>query len=165
MKSTHSSNHQVIFFPQEVQTLFPGQPSLYRISYQDWTNGYQQIMHCHADITEILLLLAGTGHYSIGAQRYPIRAGDVILCNGGVVHDEFPKPTRPIKPSVWASRAYSCPICRPTTSSRTIKPQFSTVRHSLTTSLPSYRLFCGRPTSRRLCTCTSASSSCCRCSN
>lgn len=91
MKSTHSSNHQIIFFPQEVQTLFPGQPSLYRISYQDWTNGYQQIMHCHADITEILLLLAGSGHYSIGAQRYPIRAGDVILCNGGVVHDEFPK--------------------------------------------------------------------------
>lgn len=108
MKSTHSSNHQVIFFPQEVQTLFPGQPSLYRISYQDWTNGYQQIMHCHADITEILLLLAGSGHYSIGAQRYPIRAGDVILCNGGVVHDEFPK-THETYQTIWlGGRSGSC---------------------------------------------------------
>lgn len=55
MKSTHPSNHQVIFFPQEVQTLFPGQRG--KLS-------------------------------QIGAQRYPIRAGDIILCNGGVVHDE-----------------------------------------------------------------------------
>ncbi len=90
MNFTHAANHQVIFFPDEVQTLFPGQPYLYRISYQDWTNGYQQIMHSHADLTEILLLLAGSGCYSIGAQRYPVQAGDVILCNGGTVHDEFP---------------------------------------------------------------------------
>ena len=163
MKSTHSSNHQVIFFPQEVQTLFPGQPSLYRISYQDWTNGYQQIMHCHADITEILLLLAGSGHYSIGAQRYPIRAGDVILCNGGVVHDEFPKTHETYQTICLGIKGLQLPDLPP---NHIIAHNKTPIFHRpATTSLPSCRSSCGKPTSRHLCTCTSASSSCCRCSN
>lgn len=58
MKSTHPSNHQVIFFPQEVQTLFPGQRCNPRQAVSDRRSAY------------------------------PIRAGDVILCNDGVVHDE-----------------------------------------------------------------------------
>ena len=61
MKSTHPSYHQVIFPLKRYRPYSPDNAA---------TRGKLS---------------------QIGAQRYPIRAGDVILCNGGVVHDGSPK--------------------------------------------------------------------------
>lgn len=91
---TDHRNH-MIFSREEAQHLPTDQPYILRISYSDWTEGHEHLMHCHPDIAEVLLILRGHGRYSIGLHRYAVEAGDVILCNGGVIHDEFPQTDQP----------------------------------------------------------------------
>lgn len=68
-----------------------GQPWLSRVSYSDWSDGYNHILHCHADTAELLLILQGHGSYTVGLHRAEIQAGDVVLIGCGVPHDEFPQ--------------------------------------------------------------------------
>lgn len=46
-------------------------------------------MHEHKNLVEILLIYGGAGIYIIDGERYTAKAGDMILYNSGVVHDEF----------------------------------------------------------------------------
>ena len=48
-----------------------------------------RILHAHQDLAEILLICGGSGRYLIGETFYEVRAGDLLLYNSGVVHDEF----------------------------------------------------------------------------
>lgn len=48
-----------------------------------------RILHAHQDLAEILLICGGRGRYLIGETFYEVRAGDLLLYNSGVVHDEF----------------------------------------------------------------------------
>ena len=60
------------------------------IAEADWTQGHYQILHRHEDFSEIFILLEGIGKYTIGGRLYELHEGDVVLCNQGVMHDEFP---------------------------------------------------------------------------
>ena len=90
MPERHFRNH-MIFSPEQAERLPPDQPRLHTVSFADWTYGHHQMMHSHADVAEVLLILSGRGWYSIGLNRRAVQAGDVVLCNSGVPHDEFPE--------------------------------------------------------------------------
>ena len=91
---TDHRNH-TIFSKEEAEACFPQQPYIQRVAYSDWTDGHEHLMHCHTDLAEVLLILRGHGRYSIGLHRYDVEAGDVILCNSGEIHDEFPQSDEP----------------------------------------------------------------------
>lgn len=50
---------------------------------------HPRILHAHQDLAEILLICGGRGRYLIGETFYEVRAGDLLLYNSGVVHDEL----------------------------------------------------------------------------
>ena len=72
---------------------FPGrrdtEPWMVHIAMADWTQGHCQVLHRH-DFSEIFILLEGIGKYTIGGRLYDLNEGDIVLCNQGVMHDEFP---------------------------------------------------------------------------
>lgn len=88
-----SNRHHYIV--SEADALPPGQIYPAYVCYADWTDGHSHMMHAHPDTAEILLILKGQGQYSIGLHRYPVAAGDVILCDPDVPHDEFPQTGEP----------------------------------------------------------------------
>lgn len=52
--------------------------------------------HCH-DYTELTFILSGKGKYHIEGKNYDVQAGDVIMCNSGVMHQSMEaKETEPI---------------------------------------------------------------------
>lgn len=52
--------------------------------------------HCH-DYTELTFILSGKGKYHIQGKNYEVQAGDVIMCNPGVMHQSLEaKETEPI---------------------------------------------------------------------
>ena len=82
--------NRVVFTAAQARQLRSGQPYISHISFNDWTGGHPHLMHCHPDMMELLLLYKGSGRYSVGLHQYEVAAGDVIICNGGELHDEFP---------------------------------------------------------------------------
>lgn len=48
-----------------------------------------RILHAHQDVAELLLICGGTGRYLVGETFYDVKAGDLLVYNSGVVHDEF----------------------------------------------------------------------------
>ncbi len=89
--SEQQNTMQVVFNEEQAKSLPAGQPYISYVVFSDWTEGHQVMMHQHADIAEILLIVNGHGRYSIGMHRCDIGGGDVILCNCGMLHDEFPE--------------------------------------------------------------------------
>lgn len=51
---------------------------------------HPRVLHKHKDFLELLYVRSGTGVYIVDEQRYNISAGDIIICNAGVLHDEDP---------------------------------------------------------------------------
>jgi len=66
-------------------------PQLNYICKIDADYKHPRIMHSHEDIVELLFVRSGTGVYIIDEMRYPIKKGDMIICNNGVLHDEAPE--------------------------------------------------------------------------
>lgn len=56
-----------------------------------------RVMHVHEDRLEVMLISEGAGLYTIGESRYPVEAGDVLIYNRGVIHDEVSNPDAKIK--------------------------------------------------------------------
>lgn len=50
---------------------------------------YHGILHAHQDLAEVLLICGGEGRFLVGETFYSVKAGDLLLYNSGVVHDEF----------------------------------------------------------------------------
>lgn len=50
---------------------------------------YSRYMHMHPDTVEVILITDGTGEYFIGNRSYPVNAGDLVIYNSRVVHDEY----------------------------------------------------------------------------
>ena len=73
---------------------FPGrrdtEPYMVHIAKADWTAGHYQVLHRHEDCSEVFILLQGNGRYTVGGRLYELNEGDIVLCNQGVMHDEFP---------------------------------------------------------------------------
>ncbi len=55
---------------------------------------HPRLLHCHEDRLEILFIRSGTGIYIVEGMRYPIREGDVVICNSGVLHDDAPDESK-----------------------------------------------------------------------
>lgn len=67
------------------------QPRLLSASKIDsHTTIHPRVLHKHDAFFEALYVRSGTGCYIIEEVRYPIKAGDLILCNSGILHDEDP---------------------------------------------------------------------------
>ncbi len=49
---------------------------------------HHRILHAHQDLAEVLLICGGTGRYLVGEAFYDVKAGDLLVYNSGVVHDE-----------------------------------------------------------------------------
>ena len=52
--------------------------------------------HVHEAELELFYVYAGEGEYMVDNRRYPIRAGDIVVCNAGVLHGEEPSLVRQI---------------------------------------------------------------------
>lgn len=50
---------------------------------------YSRFMHMHPDTVEMILITDGTGEYFIGNRTYRVNAGDLLIYNCMVVHDEY----------------------------------------------------------------------------
>jgi AraC-like DNA-binding protein len=48
-----------------------------------------RLLHAHPDFVEILLIEEGTAKFLIGEDIYEVEAGDLLIFNSGVVHDEL----------------------------------------------------------------------------
>lgn len=69
--------------------VFYSDPKLYYTSIvEEKDNIYPRIMHKHDELLEILFIVSGKGHYFIGGTCYPVKKGDILIINSGVIHDE-----------------------------------------------------------------------------
>lgn len=74
------------------------QPRLLYVSRIDPAKSvYPRVMHSHKDFVELILVRSGMSRYFIGDRQQYIRAGDLIVYNSGVLHDE----------SIWSEHKVS----------------------------------------------------------
>lgn len=50
---------------------------------------HPRLLHAHPDFVEALLIDEGSARFLIGDNAYEVRAGDLLVFNSGVVHDEL----------------------------------------------------------------------------
>ena len=50
---------------------------------------HPRLLHAHPDFVEALLIDEGSARFLIGDHAYEVRAGDLLVFNSGVVHDEL----------------------------------------------------------------------------
>ena len=86
-------DHQILCFAKrEVRPVFPPEATP-RLVYVSRTlpadQVHHRILHAHQDLAEVLLICGGTGRYLVGETFYSVEAGDLLVYNSGVVHDEF----------------------------------------------------------------------------
>lgn len=55
---------------------------------------HPRVLHKHRDCAELLYVRSGSGVYIIDETRYPIKTGDVVICNPSRLHDEDPACSR-----------------------------------------------------------------------
>lgn len=80
------------FVKREARPLFPPEavPRLVYVSRtQPSDRAYHSILHAHQDLAEVLLICGGEGRFLVGETFYDVKAGDLLIYNSGVVHDEF----------------------------------------------------------------------------
>ena len=96
MREAELNRQRVVFTPQEAAHLPQDRPYAAYICHYDWAEGeHATLMHCHERLAEVLLILKGSGRYTVDLRRYEVAAGDVVLCSGGALHDEFPQADQP----------------------------------------------------------------------
>lgn len=96
MEQVEFNRHRFIYTAEEAKRLPKDQPYIAYVCYYDWTEGdHSTLMHCHEDLAEVLLILKGRGRYTVDLRCHEVVAGDIILCNGSALHDEFPQTDEP----------------------------------------------------------------------
>ncbi len=81
---------------QDVMTDYPdyNRGTVPRLLFVCQTSGaasaIPRVMHRHDDRLEIMFIARGSGQYFIGGQQYLAHAGDILIFNQGVAHDERP---------------------------------------------------------------------------
>ena len=84
MREAELNRQRVVFPPQEAARLPQDRPYAAYICHYDWAEGeHATLMHCHERLAEVLLILKGSGRYTVDLRRYEVAAGDVVLCIGG----------------------------------------------------------------------------------
>lgn len=66
-------------------------PRLLSVSFVpvQFNKEHPRILHRHEDAFELLLITSGQGAYYLDTAYYPIKKGDLVFCNSGVLHDEL----------------------------------------------------------------------------
>lgn len=66
-------------------------PRLLSVSFVpvQFNKEHPRILHRHEDAFELLLITSGEGVYYLDTAYYPIKKGDLVFCNSGVLHDEL----------------------------------------------------------------------------
>lgn len=60
-------------------------------------NNQQSILpHVHENHLELFYVCSGEGQYMVDNRFYPIRVGDIVICDAGVLHGEEPAQVRQI---------------------------------------------------------------------
>ena len=62
---------------------------LYITRVQPSDQAHPRVLHAHQDFVEVLLVCSGSGKFRIGETTYDIQAGDLLVYNSGVIHDEI----------------------------------------------------------------------------
>ncbi len=90
----HACDIPIPHTPQRLDQV--GDPHLLYVSrWEQNSSMLPRSLHSHPDFAELTFILAGQGICELGGTLYPISKGDLILCNCGILHDEFVDP-RPI---------------------------------------------------------------------
>lgn len=88
----HKSLNVQCFVKKEFQPVFVGENSpklLYVSDIRPDTSAHPRVMHAHEDFVELLLICSGSSTYLIHDKKYAVKAGDLLIYNSGVVHDEI----------------------------------------------------------------------------
>mgnify|MGYP000931194985 FL=1 len=83
------------FVEKQVEPIFTGenQPRLLYVSeIRPDASAHPRVMHAHADAVELILICSGSSEYLIHDKKVVIKAGDLLVYNAGVVHDEVSGP-------------------------------------------------------------------------
>lgn len=83
------------FVKRDVRPVFTGenQPRLLYVSeIRPDASAHPRVMHAHADAVELILICSGSSEYLIHDKKTVIEAGDLLVYNAGVVHDEVSGP-------------------------------------------------------------------------
>lgn len=83
------------FVKRDVRPVFTGenQPRLLYVSeIRPDASAHPRVMHAHADAVELILICSGSSEYLIHDKKVVIKAGDLLVYNAGVVHDEVSGP-------------------------------------------------------------------------
>lgn len=57
---------------------------------EEYHANHAQLLHKHENELELLYIYKGGGRYVVGSREYALQAGDIVICNAGVVHGEGP---------------------------------------------------------------------------
>ena len=81
-----------------------GHPKIHHISLLELNKDESacQGVHAHNDRVEILYLLEGEGYHTIGKDTYETKAGDLLIINEGILHEERVRGENPLKYCVCA---------------------------------------------------------------
>lgn len=88
----HKSLNVQCFVKKEFQPIFVGEnmPKLLYVSdIRPDTSVHPRVMHAHEDFVELIIICSGSSTYLIHDKKYEVKAGDLLIYNSGVVHDEI----------------------------------------------------------------------------
>ena len=57
---------------------------------EEHNNKHTRLPHIHEDFLELFYAYSGSGRYIVDEHAYDIHAGDIVICNAGVLHGENP---------------------------------------------------------------------------
>lgn len=83
------------FVKRDVRPVFTGENKprlLYVSEIRPDASAHPRVMHAHADAVELILICSGSSEYLIHDKKVVIKAGDLLVYNAGVVHDEVSGP-------------------------------------------------------------------------
>lgn len=58
---------------------------------------HSRLMHTHENALELLYIYSGHGEHIINGRLYRVQAGDMVICNAGVLHGEDPERARQMR--------------------------------------------------------------------
>jgi AraC-like DNA-binding protein len=56
----------------------------------DYHKMHSQLIHRHQDVLELLYVISGSGRYVVNNREYFVQAGNLVICNEGIFHGEYP---------------------------------------------------------------------------
>ena len=84
-----------VLWKSRSRPIFTGenQPKLLYVSeIRPDASAHPRVMHAHEDAVELILICSGSSEYLIHDKKTVIEAGDLLVYNAGVVHDEVSGP-------------------------------------------------------------------------